>query len=106
MRDHNGNLYYSNPEPDDQLFNERGIQEILNLLAWYLNKNIILSNFDEKTINQRCYQFQLFLTDFITQSFHAFSISPANLNSSLQCVGDAVHITLGFSIRLVMFGFF
>ncbi len=72
--DKNGDVYYIEPEEKDKLFNERGVNEILNLLAWYLNKNIILSNFSEEDINQRCKQFALFLKDFIFNNYQNFGL--------------------------------
>lgn len=72
--DKDGNVYYQKPKHEDTLFNETGVNEILNLLAWYLNKNIILSNFDEKTINKRCSQFAQFLKDFIYNNYQRFGL--------------------------------
>jgi len=72
--DKNGNMYYAEPEKGEQLFNETGVNEILNILAWYLNKNIILSNFDEKEVKQRCQQFSNFLTDFIFNNYQRFGL--------------------------------
>lgn len=72
--DKNGDIYYVEPAEKDRLFNERGVNEILNLLAWYLNKNIILSNFSEEDINQRCKQFAYFLKDFIFNNYQNFGL--------------------------------
>jgi len=72
--DKEGNVYYESPSKEEQLFNERGINEILNVLAWYLNKNIVLSNFDGKTINQRIDQFTRYLTDFIFMNYREFGL--------------------------------
>ena len=72
--DEKGNMYYDNPEAGDELFNETGVNEIMNILAWYLNKNIILSNFSEKQINQRCLQFQIYLTNFIYDNYQRFGL--------------------------------
>ena len=38
-------------DKDDVIFTEYGVQEILRFLVQYLNKNTILSNYDEETIN-------------------------------------------------------
>jgi len=72
--DKNGRVYYAQPREEDQLFNEKGINEILNLLAWYLNKNIILSNFSEEDIKVRCKQFHKFLTNFIFNNYQEFGL--------------------------------
>lgn len=57
QKDDEGNEKWVNPPADQELFNERGVQAVLELLRWYLNKNIILSNFDQETINLRLNQF-------------------------------------------------
>lgn len=73
--DQNGNMYYSEPEKSEQIFNETGVNEILNILSWYLNKNIILSNFSEKEIKQRCQQFSIYLTNFIFNNYQRFGLN-------------------------------
>lgn len=72
--DEKGNIYYADCEPENQIFNETGVNEIMNLLAWYLNKNIILSNFSEKDIQLRCRQFHETLTDFIFNNYERFGL--------------------------------
>jgi len=72
--DREGNMYYAEPEESEQIFNETGVNEILNILSWYLNKNIILSNFEEKEIKQRCKQFSEYLTNFIFNNYQRFGL--------------------------------
>lgn len=72
--DKDGNEYFADPKPGDELFNERGVQEILNILAWYLNKNIILSHFEEEHINMRMEQFGDVLIDFIFNNYQGFGM--------------------------------
>tara|TARA_R100001530_G_scaffold135776_1_gene113888 strand:+ start:4090 stop:4728 length:639 start_codon:yes stop_codon:yes gene_type:complete len=72
--DSEGNVYYAESSKEDQLFNEKGINEILNLLAWYLNKNIILSNYGEDQIKLRMDQFTRYLTDFIFMNYQRFGL--------------------------------
>lgn len=73
--DSKGRTYFKEPNEEDKLFNETGINEILNLLAWYLNKNIILSNFKEDDIKMRCKQFHRYLTDFIFNNYQRFGLN-------------------------------
>lgn len=73
-RDSLGNEYFIEGKIENQLFNEEGIQEILNVLAWYLNKNLLLSNFDDEEIKLRCMQFANFLTDFIFMNYEKFGL--------------------------------
>lgn len=47
-------------EPDDKeliTLSEYGVHLVRNTIAWYLNKNTLLSNYDEATINQKMEDF-------------------------------------------------
>lgn len=68
-------VFFVPPPEEEQLFNETGINEILNLLHWYLNKNILLSNFKEEDIKMRCFQFHNYLTDFIFNNYQRFGLN-------------------------------
>lgn len=72
--DGHGNLYYEEPPEADRLFNERGVNEILNLLSWYLSKTIFLSNFNSEEIQLRCEQFSYYLSDFIFNNYQSFGL--------------------------------
>jgi hypothetical protein len=64
--DESGQMHWKKPEsPEDEVFNEYGVQEILRILSMYLNRNTILSNYDEDTINNKVYDFSLELIDLI-----------------------------------------
>ena len=73
-RDKNGNEYFINPTKENQLFNEHGVNFILNLLGWYLNKNIILSNFDQEQIDQRVHQFSKELSNYIHNNYEKMGL--------------------------------
>jgi len=65
-QDERGNVIYV--EPDDSSlkpFNEFGTQLIMNILSFYLNRNTILSNYDEDTINYKVYDFGCDLVDLV-----------------------------------------
>lgn len=65
--DKKGNEYWDKDK--NPLFNEKGIREILKILNWYLNKNILLSNFDEEEIMVRMKQFSRVLINFIFNNY-------------------------------------
>lgn len=69
-----GELYFEEPSEKEQLFNEHGVNEILNLLAWYLNKNIILSNFSEEDIKIRMAQFGNALVNLVFNNYEEFGL--------------------------------
>ena len=55
--DEHGIETFEDPPKGEALFNERGVQTVLQEVQWYLNKNLVLSNYDQKTINIRLTQF-------------------------------------------------
>lgn len=72
-RDKEGNLVYVD-SPENQLFNEYGVNEIMNLLSWYVNKEIILSNYTAEEISLIMYQFGEELIDFIYINMEKFGL--------------------------------
>ena len=54
----NGNLIFVPAIDDkDRILNDFGVAEIMRILSMYLNRNTILSNYDEETINFKVYDF-------------------------------------------------
>lgn len=68
--DEEGNLKWESPrDKSHEIFNEYGVQEILRVLSMYLNRNTILSNYDEETINWKIYDLGLEITDLIFMKY-------------------------------------
>lgn len=64
--DEKGNMIWKEPGNSNyQVFNEYGVQEILRILSMYINRNTILSNYDDKVINWKVYDLGYNLTDLI-----------------------------------------
>jgi len=62
----NGSLIFSPPKSNEErIFTEFGIGEIMRILSMYLNRNTILSNYDEDTINWKVYDFGKEVSDQI-----------------------------------------
>lgn len=72
--DDHGNERWKDPETSSQLFNEKGINDILNWLNWYLNKNIILSNFSEDDIKARVEELGLELNSYIYCNYESIGL--------------------------------
>jgi len=51
--------------PNLRPFNEFGVQLIMNIIQFYLNRNTILSNYDEVTINWKIHDFGVEISDLI-----------------------------------------
>lgn len=69
-RDKDGNEVYMEPE-DNTLkpFNDFGVQLLLNIISFYLNRNTILSNYDEEMINWKMKDLGDEITDIIFMKY-------------------------------------
>lgn len=73
--DEHGNLKWTEPEDKGQkLLNEYGVQEILRILSMYLNRNTILSNYDETTINEKVYDFGVEISDLFFMKYETMGL--------------------------------
>lgn len=64
--DADGEVDYAEPEnPDLKPFNEFGVQLLMNIMSFYLNRNTILSNYDLNTIEWKIYDFGICVSDLI-----------------------------------------
>jgi hypothetical protein len=71
-----GSVVYAEPEnPDLKPFNEFGVQTILNILSFYLNRNTILSNYDIKTIEWKVYDFGNVLANLIFNKYEEMMVT-------------------------------
>ena len=73
--DKEGNLTWQEPKDKSMcVFNEYGVQEILRVLSMYLNRNTILSNYDETTINWKVYDLGMEISDLIFTKYNEISL--------------------------------
>ena len=61
---------------DDQIINDCGIQEVMRSLAMYINRNTILSNYDEATIREKVYDFGRELSNLFFMKYEVFGWYP------------------------------
>jgi hypothetical protein len=73
-RDSQGISYYAEPKKEDQLFNEYGINEIMNVLSSYINKSITLSNYTDDEVNLIMKNFATEIVDFIFINAEKFGL--------------------------------
>jgi len=59
------------------IFSDYGIHLIRNTICWYLNKNLLLSNFDEKTIRKKMWDFTNDLIDTIFMEYDKVFLYPS-----------------------------
>lgn len=60
----------------DQILNNNGIQEVMRSLAMYINRNTILSNYDENTIKEKVYDFGKELSNLFFLKYEVFGWYP------------------------------
>ena len=61
-----GNLIFvPSASNEDRIFTDFGVGEVMRILSMYLNRNTILSNYDEPTINVKVFDFGIELSDLI-----------------------------------------
>lgn len=71
-----GSLIWKSPEKKNKgIFNEEGVNEIMRVLSMYLNRNTILSNYDEDTINEKMFDLGNELADLIFLKYEAFGLN-------------------------------
>lgn len=74
--DSDGNMTYVIQEnPKLRPFNEFGVQLIMNIMSYYLNRNTILSNYDETTINWKVVDIANEITDLIFNRYEDMMVT-------------------------------
>jgi len=96
VRDEEGNIDYQEAEDNNlKPFNEFGVQLIMNILQFYLNRNTILSNYSEDVINWKVLDFGRRLTDLIFNRYEEMGMdTPEKIKMFPMIVGqivDTVH---------------
>jgi len=77
VSDRDGNTFWSEPKDDRmKILSDYGVDQIMNLISFYINKNTLLSNYDEDTINWKIKDFGMELSDLIFCRYEAFFYYP------------------------------
>jgi hypothetical protein len=75
--DDNGELKWKDPATkDDVVLSEAGINLVLNTIQWYLNKNTLLSNYDEDMIFAKMEDFSISLADALFMNYEKYFLYP------------------------------
>ena len=73
-----GSIVYIAPEnEEDYILNEYGVSEVMRCLTLYINRNTILSNYDEDTINYKVYDFGCDLADLFFLKYDEYGMTTA-----------------------------
>jgi len=74
--DEDGNVVYKEPDdPNLKPFNEFGVQMLMNIISFYLNRNTLLSNYDENTINWKVLDFGYDVSDLIFNRYEEMMVT-------------------------------
>lgn len=72
----NGSMIFVSAEDDkDKILNDFGVAEVMRILSMYLNRNTILSNYDEDTINWKVLDFGLEVTDLFYLKYESMGLN-------------------------------
>jgi len=63
------------PKKEDRVLNDTGIHEIMSQLAWYINPNVILSNYTEDEVRTIVLQFGIEFSDFLHINMERFGMN-------------------------------
>lgn len=63
------------PDEDERVLNETGIHEIMAQLAWYINPDVILSNYTEEEVNVIVMDFGVEFSDFLHINMERFGMN-------------------------------
>ena len=90
----NGVLIWDvNPEPDKNPLNEWGVQEIMKLLAMYINRNTILSDYTNDEINYKVFDFGRRLNNFFFMRYDEIGMDNENKRKNYELiVGELVDL--------------
>jgi hypothetical protein len=67
-------IWSKNPDMSENPLNEKGIREITKILVMYINRNTILSDYSEKEISLKVYDFGKRLSDAIFMSYDTMGL--------------------------------
>ena len=63
------------PDKKDRVLNDIGIHEIMSQLAWYINPDIILSNYTEEEVRVIVFNFGIEFSDFLHINMEKFGMN-------------------------------
>jgi hypothetical protein len=94
----NGNIIWKpNPHPELNPLNETGVQEVMKILALYVNRNKILSDYSNKEINIKVFDFGRAINNLIFMRDEEFGMDTQDKRKNYEMLinelKDVVHDT-------------
>jgi len=88
----NGSLIFVPPETNrERIMTDFGVAEVMRILSMYLNRNTILSNYDEETINWKVLDFGINVSDLIYLKYEQMFAT----ETFAECYNDMFEKMLG-----------
>lgn len=88
-------IWKPNPEPDKNSLNKYGVQQLMKDLINYVNRHIILGDYEEKEINEKVYDYAVELTRLIFTKYEEFGMDTSDKRKEYPIIvlkmKDAVH---------------
>lgn len=70
-------IWKATKDPTERVFNDRGVNEIMKILAMYLNRNTILADYDQQDINDIVYDAGVEISDLIYMKYQDMGMDTA-----------------------------
>jgi hypothetical protein len=92
----NGNLIFVPAiDESDKMFNDKGVADIMQILTMYLNKNTILSNYEDDIINTKILDFGKALSNYVFMKYETIGLNTLNKRKRYEIIVleivDTVH---------------
>jgi hypothetical protein len=93
-----GNIVWqTNPHPENNPLNEVGVQEVMKILALYINRNKVLADYTNKEINMKIYDFGRAINNLIFMRDDEFGMDTQEKRKNYEMLvtelKDIVHDT-------------
>lgn len=98
-------VWEKNPEPEKNPLNDYGVNEILKILSLYINRNLILSDYDREEINYKVHDFGRRLSNLIFMRYEELGMDDEHKRKHYSMiVGELVDIVHSGYKRALMGG--
>jgi len=86
-------IWKKNPRPQDNTLNEYGVQEVMKILLLYVNRNTILSYYEDEEIRYKVLDFGKRLNNLIFMKYQEFGMDSENKRKNYEMiVGELIDI--------------
>jgi hypothetical protein len=83
-------IWVKSEDKKDRIVNEYGVNEIMNFISMYLNKNTILSDYSDDEINEIMFNFGKSFSDYLFRVYEKIELGPHHYDMLVREVVDAI----------------